>query len=125
MRATQESVWLKVFTGKLGRINGDGLLRSIGRARIHCIGLDHEVYNHTKHIVFCYHFALEKVAERQVVCEHCSNRDMKADQMSKPVTVVLFSHLWSMFRAKTARFWRVEWNFCEGGSCSSVNNAIY
>ena len=52
-----------------------------------------EFHKRTKHIDIRYHFVREKVAEGEVVLEYCPIKDMKANIMTKPITVIQFQRL--------------------------------
>uniref|UniRef100_A0AAV1TTF0 Copia protein n=1 Tax=Peronospora matthiolae TaxID=2874970 RepID=A0AAV1TTF0_9STRA len=98
---TQESVWLRVFLCKLGEMTSNQAVK-ISKDNQGSIALakNPEFHKRTKHIDIRYHFAREKVAEGQVVLEYCPTKDMKADIMTKPITVVQFQKLRTMLGIK-------------------------
>ena len=81
--AAQEAVWLRALLSDIGFTQSVPTTIYEDNQGAICLSQNPKDHTRTKHIDIKYHYIRERVAEKQLLVQHCATGDMIADTLTK------------------------------------------
>ena len=91
--ASKEALFLRQLFTEFEGFDYDPVLTQEDNQAALAIAKNPVFYSKTKHIDICYHFVREVIADKHIVLQYCSTKEMIADILTKPIAKAIFEYL--------------------------------